>query len=329
MKSKAIVFPEPNEVTLAEVEVPEPGPGQLLSRTLLTGVSTGTELRVLGGMEDSVFPLVPGYENVGEVTARGEGVSLPEGALVFVNGSEATEPYAQLWGAQVEYALAAEEQVTPVPEGLDPFGALHARVLSVAVHGMNRAQVRAGEVVAIVGQGLIGNLALQVARARGAAVIAVDRLEDRLQVAREVGADHIVNTAEQDMQEAVTELSDGGVDVAVEATGVAELADAVARLVRPWPWEPPYPRRSRVLLLASYAGPVTLAYKPTLFTNEPDVIPSRCWTAAETAASMRLLASGVVRPDVLDHRVVGVDDAPQAYADLQDRRVTRVVFRWR
>jgi 2-desacetyl-2-hydroxyethyl bacteriochlorophyllide A dehydrogenase len=329
MKAKAIVFSEPNEVTFGEVDMPQPGPGQLLTRTLLTGVSTGTELRVLRGMEDSTFPLIPGYENVGEVIAVGEGVDLPEGSRVFVGGSDATGPYARIWGAQMEYVLTGRAEATPVPEGVDPFVALHTRVLSVAVHGINRAQVKAGETVAIVGQGLIGNLALQIARARGAVVIAVDRLEDRLKVAEEVGADHTVNAAEEDVQEAVMELSEGGADVAVEATGVAELADSVARLVRPMPWDPPYPPRSRVLLLASYSDTITFSYNPTLFTNEPDIIPSRCWTAEETAAAMRLLASGVVRPDVLDHRIVDVEEAPRAYADLKDRKVTRVVFRWR
>jgi 2-desacetyl-2-hydroxyethyl bacteriochlorophyllide A dehydrogenase len=329
LDAKVIVFPKPGEVTLGQVDVPDPGPGQVLTRTLLTGVSTGTELRVLSGMEGSVFPLIPGYENLGEVMATGQGVSLPVGSLVFSGGGEATGPYGRQWGGQMEYCLSREDALTGVPEGVDPFVALHARVLSVAVHGINRAQVEAGEFVAIVGQGMIGNLALQVARARGAVVIAVDRLEERLRVAAEVGADYTVNAAKEDMHETVMRISGGGANVAVEATGVAELADSVARLVRPMPWDPGFERRSRVLLLASYAGSVTLDYKTTLFGNEPDVIPSRCWTAAETEASMRLLASGVVRPEVLDYSVVGVDDAPQAYRDLQERRLTRVVFRWR
>ncbi len=329
MKSKVVVFPKPGEVRLDEVEVPEPRAEQVLTRTLLTGVSTGTELRVLCGMEGLEFPLVPGYENLGEIIATGKGVDLPTGSLVFLPGSLETGPYARKWGGQVEYAVADVADLTPVPDGCDPFIALHTRVLSVAVHGMNRAALQAGEVVAIVGQGLIGNLALQVARARGAEVIAVDRLVDRLKVAAQAGAHHTVNTAEEDMQQAVRRLSNGGVDVAVEATGVADLADAVARLVRPMPWDPPYPRRARVLLLGSYPRSLTFSYKPTLFTNEPDIIPSRSWTAEETTDSMKLLASGIVRPDVLDHRITDIDDAPDTYADLQEQRLTRAVFRWR
>ena len=329
MKTPCIVFRQPLQVELAELDVPAPGPGQVLTETLFTGVSTGTETRVLRGGETDRFPLVPGYENVGTVLQVGNGVDLAPGDVVYQGGSDFTGDYFKCWGGQTGHSLSQAVNCLRVPTGLDPARALYVKVGGIALHGINRARVTARDTVAVVGLGLIGHLAAQCARARGARVIAIDTDEARLEIARQAGFAHVLNAREGDLEVRVKALSDGGVDVAVDATGVAAVADRTARLVHGKPWTPPLPPSARIVLLGSYTEPVAFSYHPTLFNNEPDILPSRDTTPADMIEMMGLIAAGHVNPDFLPARVYPVASAVQAYDDLLTNKLMRVVFDWR
>ena len=329
MITGCIVFRGPLQVELGELDVPAPGPGQVLTKTLFTGVSTGTETRVLRGGETGHFPLVPGYENVGAVLQTGAGVALRPGDVVYTGANEFTGGYFRCWGAQVGVALSPAADCIPVPVGLDPVRALYVKVGGIALHGINRAHVTAQDTVAVVGLGLIGHLAAQCARARGAKVIAIDTDEARLEIARQAGFATVLNARDGDLEARVKALSNGGVDVAVDATGVAAVADRTARLVHGKPWLPPFPPSARVVLLGSYAEPVAFSYHPTLFANEPDILPSRDTTRADMIEMMGLIASGKVNPGVLPARVYPVASAPQGYQDLLANKLMRIIFDWR
>lgn len=329
MKAKAIVFPEPNRVDFAEFDLPSPGPGQILTRTLYTGVSTGTELRVLrGGEEGAVFPLVPGYENVGEIVAVGAGVSLAVGTRVFVTSFAETGPFHRVWGAQTAYVLGDASGAFVFPEGVDPIDALYAKTGAIALHGIKRGRVTSADTVAVVGQGLIGLLAAQAAKAMGAKVIAVDILPVRLEAARKAGIDYVIDAGRENTEEAVKHLSGGGVDVAVDATGVAATVDGTIRLLRLKPWQPPYPPSGRAVILGSYTEPVSLHYHPTIFDLEPDIFASRDSTPDDIRETLGLIAEGKIRPRVIQAKVVPYTEAPRAYHDLAQKAVARAVFDW-
>ncbi len=329
MISKCIVFNEPHNVGLGEIDVPEPQAGQILARTLYSGVSTGTETRVLRGGEVDTFPLIPGYESVGEVVKVGDGVDMKPGDLVFVGPPEYTGDFVKCWGAHIEYALANADNCIPVPAGTDPVKALYTKVGGIALHGVNRAKITADDKVAIVGLGLIGHLALQSVKARGAWVIGIDKDPERLDIAQKAGADAVLNVKKVDVEKKVKALTNGGVTVAVDVTGVAAAADSTARLVFEKPWDPPYPEPSRVLLLGSYSEPVAFSYHPTLFANEPNIITSRDTTQADMKEMMQLIADGKVDPSVLPAVEYPVDAAPQAYTDLVEKKIMRVYFSWK
>jgi 2-desacetyl-2-hydroxyethyl bacteriochlorophyllide A dehydrogenase len=328
MNSKCIVFVKPLQVEFGEIDVPAPATGQILTRTLYTGVSTGTETRVLRGGEVNSFPLIPGYENVGQVIQCGADVDYKPGDIVFAGSSNFTGRYFKCWGAQVEVALINAADAIPVPPGVDPLRALYVQVGGISLHGIIRARVTEKEIVAVVGLGLIGHLAAQCAKALGATVIAVDTDETRLGIARVAGFDHVLNGRDDNLEQRVKALSNGGVDVAVEATGVASVADQTARLVRGKSWSPPYPPSARVVLLGSYTEPVAFSYHPTLFDNEPDILPSRYTTRSDMLDMMQLIAEKKVDPAVLPAAVVPVKDAVRAYQDLMSKKTMRVIFNW-
>ncbi len=329
MKSKVIIFPEPNEAKIAEIDIPAPKPGQILTRTLYTGVSTGTETRVFIGKENkAVFPLIPGYENVGEIIETTEGVNLKKGALVFLSSSLFTGEYNSCYGGQVEYALVNAERVLPVPEGINLVSALYSHVGAIALHGVKRAGICAEDTVAIVGQGLIGHLAAQCAKANGATVIAVDISDERLEISKKAGIDHAINVKNADAVEKVKEISNGGVTVAIDVTGIAKTIDTTARMLRPKPWNPPFPPSTRFVLLGSYVDPIEFSYHPTLFDNEPDIYPSRDCTFDDMKEVLDLIASGKINPGVIPARIMSFKQAEEAYNMLVNKQAMRIIYKW-
>lgn len=329
MKSKVIIFSAVNKIAIDEIELPALKKGQVLTKTLYTGVSTGTETRVLAGKQSwTIFPCIPGYENIGEVADVGEGVSLKKGAKVFVGQSDFTGPFGSMWGGQVEYAISDAERLISIPENTDIVSALYIKTCAIALHGMKRVKVTSHDKVAIVGQGLIGHLAAQVAKARGALVIAIDTIDERLEASKQAGVDHIINAARENVKEMVERYTNHGLTVAVDVTGLASTIESTLQLLPDiHPWKPPFPPISRFLLLGSYVEPITINYR-FLFEIEPDMIISRDCNYTDHIEALALISSGQVKPKGIPTTIVPFTNAPKAYDDLINRRAIRVVYKW-
>lgn len=331
MKTKAIVFTAPEQVEIREYELPPLSEDQMLIKTLLTGVSTGTETRVWRGRQSgSQFPLVPGYENVGVVIRAGSKSGYAEGQKVF-SANQYTGPYHKCWGAQVEYSVADSKSVYALPDRDDEEslkGFIFAKVGAIAHHGVDRAGVSNKDTVIVVGQGLIGHLAAQIALSRGATVLAADVSEERLALSRKAGIEKTFNPSRVDLIKEVHAYC-GGVDVSIDATGKGALADQSIRLVRPRPWEPPYPPHPRFVILGSPTDPVSFDYNSSLFQNEPDIFPSRDVTPYDFEESIRLIGEGKINPHHIDMEMHPYGKAPACYRELAEGRIMRLLYDWR
>lgn len=275
IKSRVIVFTAPHRVEIKHLEIPDPKAGELIIKSLYSGVSTGTETRVLSGKQTGGnFPLIPGYEAIGRVVACGESTWLKPGDIVFHTGSSFTSEFTKCWGGHLEYALVKETEVCPVPEGLDLADSVYAKVGAIALHGVKRAQISEHDMVAIVGLGLIGHLAAQCAKAYGARVIGIDTNSERLRLAAAAGIDFIINALTEDVKSKVRAYSNDNVAVAMDVTGIADMIKNTAQLLRPMPWSRPYPSSPKLVILGSYTDPIVLDYDP-LFMNEVDILFSR------------------------------------------------------
>lgn len=179
-------------------------------------------------------PFVPGHEGVGIVERLGGGVTrVREGDRVaipwlgFACGEceycltgwetlcerQRNSGYS-VDGAWAEYALASGSFVGKVPEGIDPFEAAPLTCAGVTTYkAVKVSGARPSDLVAVFGIGGLGHLALQYARIAGAQVVAVDLVEDKLHLAKELGAAYTVNASEQDPIEAIKAL--GGADAAI------------------------------------------------------------------------------------------------------------------
>lgn len=232
MKARRVAFPGPGRVEIEEQELPEPGPGQVLLRTMVSLISTGTELTLLSGGHPvgsfwesyGCFPVYPGFGQVSEVVARGPGVAdLPPGSRVLASAGH------------VSAALVAADRLTPLPAEVYPAEAVFHTIAAGVIGAFRLGQVGLGDSVTVVGLGLLGQLAVRLARAAGARpIVAVDLSRERLDLAIMGGASVALAPQSVDLVSEVGRATRGRMaDVVLEMTGSADAIPTALRLVRP------------------------------------------------------------------------------------------------
>jgi threonine dehydrogenase-like Zn-dependent dehydrogenase len=227
----AVTLEAPGRVGVKEYEEPALGPREVRLRTLYSGISTGTELTAYRGSNPHLLkrwdgerrlflngevslrhPVEAwGYEEVGEVAEVGREVSLIQpGEVVWGTwGHRSTAVVGEDWAA-----------ARRLPPGADPMIGIFSRIGAIALNAVLDADVHVGEYVAIFGQGVPGLIAGQLARLNGGTVIAVDGITKRLELARSLGAAHVVDFTRQDPAEEIKALTENrGADVSIEISG--------------------------------------------------------------------------------------------------------------
>src|SRR5437763_10500037 len=262
-KMRAAVFHGVNDLRVEEVERPRAGVGEAVIRVTLTTIC-GTDLHIVCG-EYPVKPgLVIGHEPVGVISELGPGVTGYEvgervlvGAITPCGQCRAClsgqlsqcghgEGYEAIggWrfgntidGAQAEYLLVphAQANLAKIPDDLtDEQVVLLADIASTGFGGAESAGVKIGDTVVVYAQGPIGLCATAGAKLMGAGlVVGVDGDSNRLAVARQMGADVVLDYRECDPVAEVLRLTGGGADVAVEALGEQETFENSLRSLRP------------------------------------------------------------------------------------------------
>lgn len=269
MKANAIVMEEPGRLTQRNVDIPDPGPDDILLRVELTGIC-GTDVHMYHGGMDLDFPVVPGHEFAGTIERIGAdietdtaGAEIEEGnrlSVVPAMPGDETDWYSQnmpgrprlsrnpdrfgfnniedrFAGGMCEYVvLPAKASYYRLPDDMNvELGAL-VEPMSVGMHAFERSlqpglpHIRegfgVGRSVAVQGAGPIGLCAMSAAKAAGAGqIIAIDAMDERLDLAEQFGATDVVNLTEYEGDafiEAVKSLTNGNVgpDVVIEAAGV-------------------------------------------------------------------------------------------------------------
>jgi len=265
---RAAVFEGRGTIRIREVPRPSPGLGEALIRVTLTTIC-GTDVHILKGEYPVREGLVVGHEPVGVVAALGAGVTgYALGDRVIVGaitpcgqcraclsgdasqcggggpGDQAGYRAIGGWrfgntidGCQAEYVLVpnAQANLAKIPDSLsDEEVVLCPDIMSTGFSAAERGRVRLGDAVAVFAQGPIGLCAAAGARLAGAAlVIGVDKVPRRLELARRMGADVVLNYEEQDVVAEIKKLTGGGVDVAIEALGQPSTFEGALRSVRP------------------------------------------------------------------------------------------------
>lgn len=263
---KAAIFVEPNRIVLDDKPIPEVGPLDALLRVTTTTIC-GTDVHILKGEYPVARGLTIGHEPVGVIEKLGSAVSgYHEGQRVIAgaitpsgwsnaclcgqhsqDGAGTEHGFKAIggWkfgntidGCQAEYVLVPDAMVNlaPVPDGLSDEQVLMCPdIMSTGFSGAENGKVRIGDTVAVFAQGPIGLCATAGARLSGASmIIGVDRVPARLEMARKLGADHVVDASQGDVVEQIMQLTRGrGVDVAIEALGTQKTFESALRVLRP------------------------------------------------------------------------------------------------
>lgn len=218
------VIDQPQSISIAEMEYPAPGPGEVRVRLEGCGVC-GSNLPVWEGRPWFKYPReagAPGHEGWGTVDAVGKDVER------FSVGDRVT---LLSYHAFATHDTAPAELVLPLPDSWDeiPFP---GEALGCAMNVFDRCQIQAGQYVAVVGVGFLGALLIQLAKSAGAEVIGISRREFSREVARKCGADQVLSTTEGNIEQQIGRFTiSAGCDCVIEATGLAEPLELAARLV--------------------------------------------------------------------------------------------------
>ncbi|MGE0798819.1 MAG: NAD(P)-dependent alcohol dehydrogenase [Lautropia sp.] len=263
---KAAVFVEPGRIQLQEKPIPEIGPLDALVRVTTTTIC-GTDVHILKGEYPVAQGLTVGHEPVGVIEKLGAAVQgYAEGQRVIAGAiTPSGHSYACLcgcssqdgagtrhgfkalggWrfgntidGCQAEYVRVPDAMVnlSPIPDGLSDEAVLMCPdIMSTGFSGAERGAVRIGDTVVVFALGPIGLCAVAGARLMGATrIIGIDTVPARLEMAKRLGADAVVDFRAEDPVAAVMRLTDGrGADVAIEALGTQQTFESSLRVLRP------------------------------------------------------------------------------------------------
>ncbi len=324
----ALVIEEPGKVAVVKREKPDLSTGEVLVRLRYTGFC-GSDLSTYLGKNPMVkYPRVPGHEISGVIEATGEGIpdKFSAGDPVTVvpytscgqcpscrRGRSYACQFNQTLGVQRDGAMqecisVPWQKILKAPN-LSELELAMVEPLTVGFHAINRGRVTDSDVVMVLGCGMIGAGAIVRAALRGATVIAVDIDDHKLNLARELGAHHIINSMNSDLHEALVKLTGGdGPDVVVEAAGnPITYRTAVDEVVF----------TGRVVCIGYTAIDVSLATR--LFVQkELDIMGSRNASPEDFRAVISYLERGTFPLDRMITRKVKPGDASTAVQDWAD-----------
>lgn len=329
MKGQRVIWPSRAKVEIEEFDIPSIKSDEVLIATECTLISPGTERAFLLGLPNAQgsYPSRPGYSNIGKVVEVGKDV----------NGYKVGDRVATTQGHTSHYVSTGNRLLKANSSEGTAEEAVFFNLGAIALQGVRKARIELGEATLVIGQGLIGLLALQLAKLSGAVpVIAADLTDSRLELSKDIGADYTLNPEDTDFSERLSAASMGkGPVVVIEATG---HPDAISTALHVAGWG------ARVVLLASTRGetPKVNFYRDVhkkgliLYGAHNSIRPRQesspnFWTSEDDSRLMLSLIEYKrfnVAP-MISHRVPG-HDAPKAYQMLMEWNpdLLGVVLQW-
>ena len=321
MRMKAAVYHGPRDIRVEQVERPGTGDDEVLVRVRACGIC-GSDLHMyrLGMFEVLGRPIdedrrIMGHELSGEIVEVGEKVS------GFRVGDRIT---GLGHGGFAEYVAVPVTKRSPhiLPEPISFDDGATLEPLATSLHGVSLGRPSPGETVVVLGAGIIGLGCVQAIRATvDCRVIAVDVSERRLNMAKRLGADAIVNLSETDSVEAVIELTGGAkpvepfgvrggnADLVIDCAGAPSSPNQGLLMLKQ--------KYGRLVLVALFERPVDMDFNQVV-RKHVAIYGSWTWTGDDYRRAIELVESGKVRRRPLISHALDLDDAPEGFA-IQDQ----------
>ena len=299
--------PEQNaKFELVDVDVPEPGAGQVRVKVHACGVCHSDSLTVAGAMGND-FPRAPGHEIAGEIDAVGEGVEgWSAGDRVgvgwfggcdftceacrrgdFISCENGQVPGIAYDGGYAEYMVAPAEALARIPDDLDAVDAAPLLCAGITTFNALRESVaRPGDLVAILGIGGLGHLGVQYAVKMGFEVVAIARGAEKGPLAKELGAHHYVDSTTEDVAEELTKL--GGAQVVLATVTVPDAMTPALGGLKP---------RGQLVVVGASADPMQVP-PFALIPGSTAVQGHASGTSQDSEDTLRFSALTGVRPTI-------------------------------
>jgi NADPH2:quinone reductase len=304
----------PEVLQYVDAPRPEPGQGQALVEIKAAGINYTDVYSRTGVAHPAELPTILGVEAAGVVVELGAGVT-----EVAVGDRVA---YSSGPRSYAEFAAIPSWRLMPIPEGIDFDVAAAAMLQGMTAHYLSHDTypLKSGDTALIhAGAGGVGLLLIQMAKARGATVITTVSTEEKGRLAREAGADHVVNYSTQDFQQEVMRITgDVGVNVAYDAVGVTTFDKSIASLAT----------RGYMVAYGQASGwppPVALPVLNTksLFLTRPTLVSytlTRDEIAMRSGEVFAAIRSGTLK--IAISRTFPLRDAAEAHRQLEGRQTT-------
>lgn len=329
---KAVALFGVGDIRVIEKEVPKISENEVLIRVGACGIC-GTDIHFFKGEWKVNTPLVLGHEFSGIVEKVGSNVktvkvgdhvvaepNIPCGKCKYCKMSERNFFCENLQatgvtvdGAFAEYVKVPEQNVYKIPEDLPLEEAALIEPLACIVRGLDNVKISVGSTVAIVGAGPIGLLMTQVVNFYGASkTFVVDIIEERLELAKKLGASYVINSKLQNPEEFVLSKTDGiGVDVAIECVGSSSAIDTAFKLTR---------RGGKLLIFGVAPENDVWHVKPfELYDKEISIFTS--YRSPYTfQRAVEIASSGKIKLRPIISHIYKLEEAPKAFNDIVSKK---------
>lgn len=323
---------------IKEVEIPKPKDDEVLIKVKAVGIC-GTDIPIFKGIREVPIPLIPGHEFAGDIVEAGSKVrNFKVGdrvtpSIVISCGNcyycrkgletlcdNIIETGIHVNGAFAEYVTVPEKVLHRLPENMTYEQGASIDPIASAYHPVKKASIGSEDTVVVFGPGPIGLYAIQIAKAEGAKKVisvGVKGDEDRLALAKELGADFTINLGEEDLLESVCKLTEGRMaDIVVEATGHPNVFEMALSSVR---------KHGTVIMIGIFHAPAT-ANIAQIVRREIQIKGSICYTWTDYKECIDLVESGKVKVEPMISHTFDLKDMDKALEVIDQRKAIKIIM---
>lgn len=307
----AVVFEQPEALTLRDLVLPPPGPGEVLVHAEYSGISTGTEKLLWTGQMPPFpgmgYPLVPGYETVGRIVSCGSDVKSQVGDRVFVSGARCYGNVRGLFGGASSHLVVEESKTIGVADTLNEEAILLA--LSATAHHALFDDDRRALPELIIGHGVLGRLLARLTIALGGLPPTVWETSEH----RQHGAtDYPVTPPDVDEKRDYRRI--------IDASGDPSILDVAMQCLA---------KQGEIVLAGFYSKPLSFTFPPA-FMREATIRIAAEWRPADLIGVRKLLEEGALDlENLITHRMPATDAANAYRTAFSDPACLKMVLDWR
>lgn len=312
----------PNKIDVVNEDFNEkPNKGQVTVKVRAVGIC-GTDYHIFKGERADVeFPRIMGHELSGDVVEVGEGVSnVKKGDRVVLDpvlscgecalckgGHPNICAQVKCYGVQADggnkdYIIVDADKLYQFPDELNYVEAALSEPFSIAANILDRSALKAGEKMVIIGAGTIGLCLAQAAKGLGADILVSDVVPGKLELAKQIGADAIVNSKEESLEEAVKAFAPTGLDVVIDCVGIVPLFEQTIAMATPM---------TRIVCIG-FDGHMAQVPPIDITKKELTIVGSRM-NALKFPTVMEWMKNKTIDPKVMVSKVFAVEDIQKAF----------------